>query len=109
MLTVHGKKVGKKELKNIMKWVCTNIPDASEFNILSKVLWDSVRVKLYDLTTKKNSAAPQMLPTFQAILETLKAEEKCCGPNSNTTFHMGQSLILITLEVGQGKDPMLCG
>lgn len=38
ILTVCGKKVGKKELKNIVKWVCTNIPDASEFNILSQVL-----------------------------------------------------------------------
>lgn len=47
---VHGKKVGKKELKNIVKWVFTNISNALDFNILSKELWDSGRVKLYDLT-----------------------------------------------------------
>lgn len=35
MLTAHGKKIGKRELKAIVKWGFRNIPNTADTNIYS--------------------------------------------------------------------------
>ncbi|KAF4796224.1 hypothetical protein TURU_086100 [Turdus rufiventris] len=47
--------------------------------------WDSVGIRLYDLTTRRDLLAPRMLPAVRVILETLKAEEKRLDSNPKTT------------------------
>lgn len=85
-LAEHGKEFKKRELKTLLKWVLQNSPSAvnpggalpapvglsSDYHIFSSSFWDHIGVKLYDLTTRRDSIALRLLPTFWVILEALK-------------------------------------
>lgn len=64
ILTDQNKEFSKKELKSIVKWISKNFPDTSANEICTIRFWDSVGVKLYDLSTKRDPVALHMPPLF---------------------------------------------
>lgn len=71
ILTDHDKKFSKNKLKSIVRWIIKNFLDASADEIHTIEFWDSVEVKLYNLSIKRDPIVPCMLTIFHTILETL--------------------------------------
>lgn len=76
LLERHKKTLPKQEFRIRLKWMSVKFPEVTPVSIFMVQLWDMVRVKLYDLITRRDEQALKMLPAMCEILEAMKAQEQ---------------------------------
>lgn len=75
LLEKQSKPVASHSLKLILRWVESQVKGLNASTAFTAELWDEVGVKLWDRVTKGDKIVADLLPAWQAILETLKAPE----------------------------------
>lgn len=86
------KKLKKKELKLLVRWISKNFPDTSVDEICTTEFWDSLGIKSYNLSIKRNPVALCMLSIFCIILETLHQQAECQLLSSSVSLDPKPSL-----------------
>uniref|UniRef100_A0A8C3VBQ2 CCHC-type domain-containing protein n=1 Tax=Catharus ustulatus TaxID=91951 RepID=A0A8C3VBQ2_CATUS len=76
LLEQHSKPLPSHDLKVLLKWIALKLPGVSQSTIFTTDLWDEVGMKLWDAVTKGDKAVVVMLPSWRAVSEALKAQEK---------------------------------
>ena len=75
LLEQHCKRLPLHDLKILLKWIALKLPGVSQSTVFMTDLWDEVGMKLWDAATKGDKAVVDMLPSWRAVSEALKAQK----------------------------------
>ncbi|RMC10509.1 hypothetical protein DUI87_13314 [Hirundo rustica rustica] len=76
LLDKHSYSLPAQDLKAMLKWTASQLPEITLSTIFTADLWDNMGDNLRKTTMKGDKTATQLLPSWSVFLEAFKAQEK---------------------------------